>query len=349
MFIGAIAGTLLALGVFGAVAWQRLDQFNSRFGAANFSATPSTSSEPTPSTEKASAETRPAYRYSVIPGGVRTPEELIEAMASDSVVAGHYAGIDKAHLTTARLNEPLQAHVSYRIGERVYWTKRKVTIQAGEQVVTDGKTMVRGRCGNNISVAPLLPTLDNEPKPDVFDSIVSPAPTQSVVQLDPAHSYFTPKDLKTPQGPGGSSGAAFGNSSAIGFPVPPPPGGGVPSSTSSSGEVSPNGVPPGGNPPGDPPGNPCEAAAANSSREGTPAAATSACGGNPPGDNPPGGDPKGDPPGNPPNDFTPLDVPTPVPEPGTLLLVAGGAAALLARRIRKQAREATSAFQNLQK
>ena len=115
-------------------------------------------------------------------------------MANDSTVAGHYAGIDKAHLTTGRLSEPLQAHVSYRIGERVYWTKRKVTIQAGEQIVTDGKTLVRGRCGNNISVAPLLPTLDNEPKPDVFDSIVAPGPSETVVKLDPAHSYFTPKD-----------------------------------------------------------------------------------------------------------------------------------------------------------
>jgi len=116
--------------------WHRFDQLSSR--AARFSATPSASSESTPSTEKTSADSRPVYRYSVIPGGVRTPEELIEAMASDSTVAGHYAGIDKAHLTTARLSEPLQAHVSYRIGDRVYWTKRKVTIQAGEQIVTAG-------------------------------------------------------------------------------------------------------------------------------------------------------------------------------------------------------------------
>jgi hypothetical protein len=41
-----------------------------------------------------------------------TPEELIEAMAKDSVVDGHYAGIDKANLTIGRLSEPLQAHVS---------------------------------------------------------------------------------------------------------------------------------------------------------------------------------------------------------------------------------------------
>ena len=244
MFIGAIAGVVIALGVFGAVVWQRFDQFSARFGAARFSATPTASSESTPSTEKASADSRPVYRYSVIPGGIRTPQELLEAMEDDAVVAGHYAGIDKANLTTGRLSAPLQAHVSYRIGERVYWTKRKVTIQAGEQVVTDGKTLVRGRCGNNISVDPLLPTLDNEPKPEVFDSIVAPVPTGTEVKLDPAHSYFTPRDLKTPQGPGGSGSAPFGNSSVVGFQGPPPPGNGVPSGTSSSGEVTPNGLPP---------------------------------------------------------------------------------------------------------
>ena len=127
---------------------------------------------------------------------------------------------------------------------RVYWTKRTVTIQAGEQVVTDGKTLVRGRCGNNISVAPLLPTLDNEPKPDVFDSIVAPLAPNTLVKLDPAHSYFTPQDLKTPQGPGGR--APFGNSVG-GFAGPPPAGnGGTPGTFSNppSGDPTPNGVPP---------------------------------------------------------------------------------------------------------
>jgi hypothetical protein len=342
MFIGAIAGIVVALGVFGAVAWQRFDRLSAKFGASQFSVTPSADSDSVPSTEKTSADSRPVYRYSVIPGGVRTPEELLEAMANDSVVAGHYAGIDKANLTVGRVSQPLQAHVSYRIGDRVYWTKRTVTIQAGEQVVTDGKTLVRGRCGNNISVAPLLPTLDNEPKPDVFDSIVAPLAPNTLVKLDPAHSYFTPQDLKTPQGPGGR--APFGNSVG-GFAGPPPAGnGGTPGTFSNppSGDPTPNGVPPGGNPPGEPPGNPCGSVAATTSSEG--ARPADGCGGNPPGGDPKGdpkGNPPGDPPSDPPTDLTPHDVPntlTAVPEPGTLFLVAGGAAALLAHRIRRNKR-----------
>jgi hypothetical protein len=273
LFIGAVAGIIVALGVFGALAWQRLDQFRSEFPTSQFDAQSSAASTQELSVEKAGADrdARPVYRYSVIPGGVRTPEELIDAMATDSVVAAHYSGIDKAKVRSAQLTEPMNAHVSYRIGDRVYWTKRKITLQAGEQVLSDGKTLVRARCGNNVSLDPLLPTLDNEPKPEVFDAIAPAVPANTLVQLDPAHSYFTPSDLKAP--PAGSGRAPFGRSSLGGFPGPPPPGNsGTPGTTSSPppGDPLPNGVPPGSNPPGDPPG------------ENPP--------GNPPGGDPPGGD-----------------------------------------------------------
>ena len=336
MFLGAIAGIMLALGVFGVLVWQRFDQINSMFGAGQPSVDTSAASGSAASPEKVSAESRPVYRYSVIPGGVRTPEELIETMARDSAVADHYAGLDKAKLTSGRLTAPLQAHVSYRIGDRIYWTKQKVTVQAGEQVLTDGKKLVRGRCGNNISVAPLLPTLDNEPKPDVFDSIVSPLVPNSVVKLDPAHSYFTPEGLKTPQGAGAGMrsgppvGGAFG---------PPVVGGGSPGTVSNppSGNETPTGVPPGGNPPGNPPIGPpgpvpCPTLAATNSSDGHRPAAIPGCPGNPP----------GPPPGDPPIEIDPReipDTPTPVPEPGTLVLIGGGVAVLLARRLRNKARD----------
>ncbi len=310
MVIGAVAGLVLALSVFGAVAWHRLDQRRQRVDVDRLIAQASASGSA--AIQKASADTRPVYRYSVIPGGVSTPGEFADAMASDSVVAGHYAGIEKAKLTTGHLSAPLQAHVSYRIGDRVYWTKRKLTLQAGEQVLTDGQTLVRGRCGNKISIAPLLPTLDNEPTPETFDLIVAPLFPNSTVRLDaPPPSFFTPRDLKTTSPESG----AIGNSGVGGALLfPPPIGIGTPRTSSDppSENETPFGVPP-GNPPLPPPGGPKD-----------------------PPDLP---DPP-DPPGLPPDD-TPPDVPdppVPVPEPGTFVLIGTGAAFVLARRIRKQAR-----------
>jgi len=60
--------------------------------------------------------------------------------------------------------------VSYRLHDRVYWTKHKVRIRSGETILTNGQTEVRARCGNCISMAPLLPTSDEEPPPMEFDA-----------------------------------------------------------------------------------------------------------------------------------------------------------------------------------
>jgi hypothetical protein len=251
---------------------------------------------------------------------VRSPEELLEAMTRDAVVAEHYAGVDPAKMRTERLREPMQAHVSYRIADRVYWTSRKITLQAGEQVLTDGKRTVRCRCGNSVSVDPLLPTLDSEPRPAAFDSIINPA-SAGLQGLDPAMSYLAPPSLTSSPLMPGQSGAPFGGSPFGG----PPAGIVLPGSVTSPGiPPSATGAPPVGTPPGATP------------PVGTPP-------GNPPGNPPsPPSDPPGNPPAGPPPELTPRNVPeapTPVPEPGTLLLVAAGAAGLLAHRLRKQSQQ----------
>ena len=326
MFIGAIAGVLLALSVFGALAWQRLQYFDSKTDSDQFvSALPAMEAS-------ADGVERAIYRYSVVPGGVRSPEELAEAMSRDSVVAEHYEGIDPAKMRTERLREPMQAHVSYRIADRVYWTSRKITLQAGEPILTDGQKTVRGRCGNRVSVDPLLPTLDIEPHPITFDSIINPV-SASRQGLDPAMSYLAPPDVtSSPLLPGPGATTFGGSAPGMALPgvvtagVPPSGGtapvGGTPLSVPPSG-----GPPPGGPPPGNPPDNP----------PGNPPGPPSGPPGNPPGGDPPVINPPGFPPGDTPPDVTPIpETPLPVPEPGTLLLVAAGVAALLARRLRKQ-------------
>ena len=94
---------------------------------------------------------REYYPYSVIPGGVRTAEELRDAIRRDPVVAKHYADFNLDRVRVERLTQPRLMHVSYRIGQRIFWTGKLLHIKAGETVLTDGVNCARGRCGNRLS------------------------------------------------------------------------------------------------------------------------------------------------------------------------------------------------------
>ena len=100
---------------------------------------------------------RLVYPWSVVAGGVDTPVAMRRAMEEDPVVQSHYADLDPSRFRTETLPAKRQAHVSYRVGDKIFWTRRPVTLQAGETVLTDGSAMLRGRCGNRISVAPRQP------------------------------------------------------------------------------------------------------------------------------------------------------------------------------------------------
>src|SRR5271170_2076359 len=112
---------------------------------------------------------RVLYPYSVIPGGVRNSAELRNAVAHDEVVARHYSDFDLREVRVARLQEARGVFVSYRVGSRIFWTKNRLNLPAGETVVTDGEHMARTRCGNRISEAPVGPVLNNEPSPQAME------------------------------------------------------------------------------------------------------------------------------------------------------------------------------------
>ena len=116
-----------------------------------------------PSAAEPLQPTRRVYRHSIVPGGVYTPQELALAVAGDPVVAVHYADINPSGIRVGRLRQPLAAHLSYRIGAKIYWTKRKLQLKAGEQILTDGNTTVRARCGNIVSMVPRAPVFAGEP------------------------------------------------------------------------------------------------------------------------------------------------------------------------------------------
>jgi PEP-CTERM motif-containing protein len=283
---------------------------------------------------------RPVYPYSIVEGGARSADELKQAIAKDPVVAAHYADFDLENTQVVRLEQPKLAHVSYRMGNAVYWTRKPLVIGAGETVLTDGVHIARARCANQLADMP-GETSPVEPAQAVLDT---PLP-QAAAPLQ----AMSPVDMRL--SPAGGIVGPIGGSLSAGLLAG---GGGLPSggsptaagaATGIEAERSANPGPP--DDPGDPGGFP-----------GIPSHFPVPTGSMPPFDGPPNtpDTPKWPvppetllPPGSPdlpPDLFDPGDpglpetpnVPevVPVPEPGTALLMLGGAAAYVARRLKKK-------------
>jgi len=192
----------------------------------------------------------PVYPYSVIPGGVRTSQELFAAVRRDSVIAQHYAGFDTRSARLIRLVAARRAYVSYRIAGHIYWTSKKITLHAGEMLLSDGSHLARARCGNRLSEVP-GPNSPAEPPAEVFNTPVTPQEPQflpGTLPMPPVWPDGQPNVLlalnSTQSGPGGfpilpilpfpgGPGIASPRSSPIPTPqpgpVPPtPPGGPLP-------------------------------------------------------------------------------------------------------------------------
>ena len=71
------------------------------------------------------------YRHSVIPGGVRHALELTAALARDRYAKVHYANFDAANAYIVHVKAPRFVHVSYRMGDEIYWTKKKLQLKTG--------------------------------------------------------------------------------------------------------------------------------------------------------------------------------------------------------------------------
>lgn len=156
--------------------------------------------------------------YSVIPGGIHSEEQLAEVLATDPVVARHYAGFDLLRFRFVHLRHGLKAYVSYRLGNQIFWTDKKIALFAGETLVTDGTNYVRARCGNRISEVPRQPTSPWQPPLTQLSlPILHPKPV--LPALPPIMSVGV-HDFPMDDPPGSSGDAPF-------FPViyVPPSGG----------------------------------------------------------------------------------------------------------------------------
>lgn len=124
----------------------------------------------------AAAEAKPAgrrvYPYSIVPGGVYSKDELVQAIQADKVVADHYADFKVDQARMLKVAKPRAVYVSYRKGDKVYWTSKKLTLAVGESLISDGVNEARARCANRISDTPRQPVEVKGPTEEELDSSV---------------------------------------------------------------------------------------------------------------------------------------------------------------------------------
>jgi len=162
-------------------------------------------------------EKRRVYPYSIVAGGARTVEEAKRAM-NDPAVRAHYATVDLSKLKRVTLTADISGYVSYRSGDQIYWTAKKLVLKAGETVFTDGEHVVRGRCLNRYSPKPMFPVQTNPPSEKVLNTPVEvplvalefpPAPLPFGPPPLIPFAALTPTVPNVPGSPAGSGGRRF--------------------------------------------------------------------------------------------------------------------------------------------
>lgn len=131
---------------------------------------------------------RPNYPYSVIPGGAYSPAELRYVNQHDSVVRDHYSDFDLNAARLVVLTANRYQYASFRMNNRVFWTRHRLLIPKGEVLLTDGRNYARTRCGNRLSDTAKAETTPLQP-PDTLLSL-PPFRTEllktGLIQLAPA-------------------------------------------------------------------------------------------------------------------------------------------------------------------
>ena len=161
---------------------------------------------------------RVVYPYSVVPGGVRSAEELHTAADDDPLVAAHYSGFDYQHARILEVRQPKLVYLSYRKDGHIYWTSKQASLHVGEKLLTDGHITARTRCGNQVSVLPQSETSPHEPMMAELDR--PDAVASGSEQLFPSE-VATNQLEADPGAPLSSMGGGM-------FPGGPPPGGFMP-------------------------------------------------------------------------------------------------------------------------
>ncbi|MDN4035596.1 hypothetical protein [Massilia sp. YIM B02443] len=172
-------GTLVVFGVTAGVAALLVPELvgahDERHAAVGTAPAPAAAPVPAAATPQQAAAPRRVYPYSIIPGGVSGVAELKRVIRADKVVAAHYADFDADKAQEVTVTRPRAVHVSYRKGDQVFWTAKKVMLAQGETLLSDGSNEMRARCANRISDVPRFPVEAHGPSEEELDTVLASA------------------------------------------------------------------------------------------------------------------------------------------------------------------------------
>ena len=101
----------------------------------------------------------------VVCGGVHDTAAYLKAIQNPAVKE-LYRPTGSLHIT--KTTHVFFAYDSYRIGNKIYWTRKPRLIPTGTEVWADGIYSILVRCGNLISNDPQIPTLDAQEPTDLY-------------------------------------------------------------------------------------------------------------------------------------------------------------------------------------
>lgn len=202
---GVLCAITAALTAFGIISWRSTEHKYDRIADAYRAHVEGSAGD-------VEIPERRLYPYSVIPGGVRSAQELRNAIANDPLVAALYANFDLSRAHIIRLAHDREVYVSYRLNGRIYWTKKRLLLRAGETLISDGKHEARTRCGNQISETPVQPVSPAEPTgaamnaPPSYTLVAENSGARPILpdqtpSLDPASSLDLPPNVPPPTMP----------------------------------------------------------------------------------------------------------------------------------------------------
>ena len=160
---------------------------------------------------------KPRYRLSLIPGGAGNMLELDLMVQLDPVLQRFYKNFNFDKQREFVIDHDIDVYMSFRVGDDIRWTKKKVHVKKGEEAVTDGTYTILLRCGNMIAWTPQgTDTYPAEPLPPVI--LETPVPPYA----PPIETVFAPEsELSSPEIPGPPIGGPYSPEtySPIGTPL----------------------------------------------------------------------------------------------------------------------------------